>query len=459
MKHRTIALLLAAALGLSLIGGAALAVEDDAASSGSTAAQTDGAPTSGEPDVSPENTEGAEEMESAVYGADAGEVEEEQEEQPPAEEYIPDPVGSISFTNLEHRLRENNLNLLALEESIQAIEAIDYEKMTDDIRKQINQIAQAQWGMITGIPGGIGSIAASSMDAAYDSLRDTFDDLKDGKIQEDNAAVIRQLENAQEQIIMAAESLYVALVDLELNDSALDRQLTALDRTIQEMELRYELGHISSQTLRQTQASRTALVSGQQTLEMNISNYKAQLEMLIGAEQTGNIQLQGLPQVTSQQLEEMDLEADLAAAKEVSYNLFAAQRTLEDAQEDFKDAGKDYNYNEKKYQYVSAQHTWESAQYTYQATLQSFENSFRSLYLQVKDYKQVLDAARTALAVEQDNYSVAQLKHSQGSLSDNGLLEAEDKVKSAQETVEGAEVDLFTAYNNYRWAVDYGILN
>lgn len=458
MKHRTIALLLAAALGLSLIGGAALAVEDDAVSSGSTAAQTDGAPTSGEPDVSPENTEGAEEMESAVYGADAGEVEEEQEEQPPAEEYIPDPVGSISFTNLEHRLRENNLNLLALEESIQAIEAIDYEKMTDDIRKQINQIAQAQWGMI--VTGGtVGSIAASSMDAAYDSLRDTFDDLKDGKIQEDNAAVIRQLENAQEQIIMAAESLYVALVDLELNDSALDRQLTALDHTIQEMELRYELGHISSQTLRQTQASRTALVSGQQTLEMNISNYKAQLEMLIGAEQTGNIQLQGLPQVTSQQLEEMDLEADLAAAKEVSYDLFAAQRTLEDAQEDFKDAGKDYNYNEKKYQYVSAQHTWESAQYTYQATLQSFENSFRSLYLQVKDYKQVLDAARTALAVEQDNYSVAQLKHSQGSLSDNGLLEAEDKVKSAQETVEGAEVDLFTAYNNYRWAVDYGILN
>ena len=459
MKHRTIALLLAAALGLSLIGGAALAVEDDAVSSGSTAAQTDGAPTSGEPDVSPENTEGAEEMESAVYGADAGEAEEEQEEQAPAEEYIPDPVGSISFTNLEHRLRENNLNLLALEESIQSIEAIDYEKMTDDIRKQINQIAQAQWGMITGIPGGIGSIAASSMDAAYDSLRDTFDDLKDGKIQKDNAAVIRQLENAQEQIVMAAESLYVALVDLELNDSALDRQLTALDRTIREMELRYELGHISSQTLRQTQASRTALVSGQQTLEMNISNYKAQLEMLIGAEQTGNIQLQGLPQVTSQQLEEMDLEADLAAAKEVSYDLFAAQRTLEDAQEDFKDAGKDYNYNEKKYQYVSAQHTWESAQYTYQATLQSFENSFRSLYLQVKDYKQVLDAARTALAVEQDNYSVAQLKHSQGSLSDNGLLEAEDKVKSAQETVEGAEVDLFTAYHNYRWAVDYGILN
>ena len=39
----------------------------------------------------------------------------------------------------------------------------------------IHIFAQAQWGMIvTG--GAVGSIAASSMDAAYDSLRDTFDD-------------------------------------------------------------------------------------------------------------------------------------------------------------------------------------------------------------------------------------------------------------------------------------------
>ena len=81
------------------------------------------------------------------------------------------------------------------------------------------------------------------------------------------------------------------------------------------------------------------------------------------------------------------------------------------------------------------------------------------MYLQVKDFKQVLDAAKTALAVEQDNYSVSQLKYEQGNLSLNDLLEAEDKVKEAQETVDGAENDLFSAYHNYRWAVDYGILN
>ena len=85
--------------------------------------------------------------------------------------------------------------------------------------------------------------------------------------------------------------------------------------------------------------------------------------------------------------------------------------------------------------------------------------SFRTLYLQVKDYKQVLDAAKTALAVEKDNYAVSQLKHSQGNLSQNALLDAQDKVTEAQEKVDSAAIDLFTAYHNYRWAVDYGILN
>ena len=61
--------------------------------------------------------------------------------------------------------------------------------------------------------------------------------------------------------------------------------------------------------------------------------------------------------------------------------------------------------------------------------------------------------------MEQDNYAVSQLKYSQGNLSQNSLLEAEDKLKEAQEKVAGAENDLLSAYNTYRWAVDYGIMN
>ena len=166
--------------------------------------------------------------------------------------------------------------------------------------------------------------------------------------------MIRQLENAQDQVAMAGESLYIALTEMELNGQTLSRSITALDRTIKELNLRYDLGQISALTLEQTKAGRTSALSGQETLTMNICTYKTQLEQMIGAELTGKIKLQGLPQVTGQQLSAMDLDKDLAAAKEASYTLFAAQRTLDDARDDFKDTAEDYMYNTGKYQYVTA---------------------------------------------------------------------------------------------------------
>lgn len=453
MKKRILALALAAALTLSLLGATVLAADEELPAPDSASAQA------GETLPDGETTETLEPSDAEKQEPGAGEeTDGTSEPEEPVEEYIPDPAGTVSFTNLERRMREGNLTLLGLEENILTIQSIDYDKMHEDLRKGLNQIANAQWMMITQIPL-MGSMMASSMDAQYDALRDTFEDLKDGKLQEDNDALIWQLQTAQNQVIMAGQSLYIGLKSLELKDQSLDRSLAALDRQIQELELRYQLGHVSSLTLEQVKAGRVSLVSGQQTLDMNADNMMMQLELLIGAEIGGGMKLSALPAVTNAQLEAMNLEEDLAAAKEASYSLYAAKQTLDDAYEQYKDDGGQYANESKRYQYQMAAHTYEAAKYTYNATIQNFELSFRTLYNQVKDNKQVLDAARTSLAVEQDNYSVAQLKYDQGTISKNALLEAEDKVKTAQETVDSAAIDLFSTYNTYRWAVDYGILN
>ena len=461
--RRTIAAILAAALTLTMCGVSAVAAEEadsSAAPDSSVAVQADqsdaSATVGGTPeDSSAADTSAADSSQADASGEDQTAQDADTEEHPEPEIITPDAVGTVSFANVSRRLRENNLSVLSLEENINAIKAIDYDKMTDDIRKSLNGIADAQWFLT--ISGN--SFAAKSMSSSYDSLKDSFDDIRDGKLQEDNEAVIRQLENAQDQVAMAGESLYIALTEMELNGQTLSRSITALDRTIKELNLRYDLGQISALTLEQTKAGRTSALSGQETLTMNIGTYKTQLEQMIGAELTGKIKLQGLPQVTAQQLAAMDLDKDLAAAKEASYTLFAAQRTLDDARDDFKDTTEDYMYNTGKYQYVTAQHQWQAAQYTYNAAVQSFETSFRTLYLQVKDYQQVLQAAKTALATEQDNFAAAQKKHDLGNLSDNALADAKDKVSEAQDKVDGAAIDLFSAYNNYRWAVDHGILN
>lgn len=449
MKRQLTALLMAMLVVLSLLGASVLAADSPNPDAG--AAETE---TKEEPAVQTQQDASAEgEAEEKTDGEDTtGETEEEA-----PEEYVPDPLGYISYENLERRLRENNLTLLALEENIQAIEVIDYDQMYETLRQNLNSIASAQWTMIM---YGMGETPeAKALEQSYDALRETFDAIKEGELQEDNEDALWQLRSAQNQIIMAGESLYVAIMEMEQNASSLDRSLAALDRSLEELELRYELGQISSQTLKQTQASRTSLLSSKQTLDSNIQNYKMQLELMSGGELKGTIELGALPKVTDEQLETMNLEADLAAAKEASYNLYVAKQELDEAQDNARGQADLYGSREERYEVQVANHQWQAAQYNYDATVQNFEISFRTLYLQVKDFKQVLDAAKTALAVEQDNYAVAQLKYEQGNLSKNDLLEAEDKVKEAQETVDGAENDLFSAYHTYRWAADYGILN
>ena len=383
--------------------------------------------------------------------------------------YAADPEGTVSFANLEARVRENNLTIRMLEESIASIEVVDYEKMYDELKDGLNEIAKIQRTMLqlgqldsamgnTSLSGSFSSeYIFSSLDASYDSLRETFDDLKDGKIQDDYAAAKRQLENAENQVVMGAETLYMAILEMQNTRSSLQRQLDALDRTVEEMELRYKLGQISALTLQQVKNGRTQLASGIATLDMNIRNYTRQLEVMLGLEQTGSLTLTEPPQVSDKQVAEMDYDTVLASAKEKSYDLFAAQKTLDDAEETYKDSIKGYGQN--NYHYKSAVHTYEAAKYTYQSTVQSFEMNFRTMYDAVADYQQVLKASQSALDYQKNACAASQLKYQQGTISKNSLLEAQDSLASAEADVATAKHNLFSAYHTYLWAVEYGILN
>ena len=420
MKHRTLALLLAVALTLCLPCTTALAAEEPPL-----------------PDSSSEQTGDG----------------------PAPEAYIPDPEGTVTFHNLDRRMREGNLQVLSLQESVDILEEIDYDKLKEDLRLQLNQMAQAQWMMVQF--GQSGTLAYERMDQAYGAVREQFDAIKDGDMQEDNADTVRQLQNLQNQIVMAGEATYIALAAMENQEQGLERQLTAMDRKLEELQLRHELGQISALNLKEAQAGRVSLNSGLTTLRMNLDTYKGQLELLIGAEITGGISLGALPSVSPEELEAMDLEQDLERAKEASWDLYEATETMKEERKKYNNMGGDaaMEYRMKEESFKRARHSWLSAKYTYENTMQNFELGLRNLYLKVQDYQQVLAASRTSLEVEQDRCAAARLKHQQGSISANALLEAEEDLIAAQETVTGAENDLFSAYNTYRWAVDHGILN
>ncbi|MCI8810785.1 MAG: TolC family protein [Oscillibacter sp.] len=365
-------------------------------------------------------------------------------------DYTPDPVGQASFSAVEQRIRRNNLQALALDMQIAALESIDYEDYLEDLRRGLNQLAGVQWMMLDMGQGS--SYSYAQLDQSYTALRAQFDAIRDGDLQKDNAGVIRQLENVKDQLVMGGETMYLAILSMESQEDSLERQLTALDRTLKELRLRHELGHISTLQLKEAEAGRSALVSGLETLRMNLRVYKTQLEVLMGAEQTGSIRLGGVPQVTQAQLSAMDLEKDLASAKEASYELFDAHKTYKDTQDAYHGLG-------AQTPMLDAEYGWPAAQYTYNNAVQNYELKFRTLYAQVKDYKQVLEAAKVTLSSKEDAYAAADLKYQQGNLSKNAFLSAAEEVVAAEEAVRSAENDLFTAYNSYCWAAESGILN
>ena len=441
MRKRILAFVLAAALIGSLLVTAAVAEEDGAPAE--TAQSGESAPTENESGETAAVTDGE---------STAGETQEPQQDAQ-TEIPAPDPVGQLSFANLENRMRENNLTILMLEESIASIDAIDFDKQIDDLRDMLNEISAG----ITAMRLANNSQAADALQADYDSMKAQFDQLYEGDVQDDYDAAVRQLRNTEDQMIKTAETIYINILELQNTDAQLQRSLAAMNRTVQEMELRYDLGQISALQLQQTESGRTQLKSSLETVEMNLDNLIVQMEVMIGAEQTGALKLGEIPDVTDEQIAAMDLEKDLAAAKEVSYALFDAQKTLNDAKETYEGAidGKGIN----SYQRKSAEHTWKAAQYTYEAAVQSFELSFRTAFNAVADQQQILKASQTALALQQDTYASMELKYQQGSISKNALQDAKDDLDDAQTAVDTARHNLFTAYRTYRWAVDKGLLN
>ena len=410
-----------------------------------------------------------------------GALADEQKKEESAAETVqttPDAAGTLSFENLGARMKEKSYALLALEESIALVESTDYEKVEQELRDGLNEIADAQWKMtalgsagamaydatlatqaaIGAVGAAVGSLANQSLQTQYDALREQFDAVRDGELQKDNAGVVHQLKNMEDSTIQMAQSAYITLLGLEEQSAALARQDAALDRTLAELELRYQLGQISAMALAQAKAGKIQLESGKATLDMNITALRRQLNAMVGEELTAPLALGALPAVTAEQLSAMDVEKDLEKAKAASYDLYAAKKTLDDADEEYDDSGAKSYYNERDYKKVQARHKWQSAQYTYNATVQKYELTFRSLCDKVKDCAQILSAAKVSLECERSDLAAAQLKYEQGTISENALHTAEDELYTAQDTVSGAERDLFTAYNNYRWAVDCGLL-
>lgn len=406
--------------------------------------------------------------------------------------------GNLSFDQIGGKVRANNLTVQSLEETIQSMEAMNWDKVIDEMEDAIDDLedqidimnsavsnigsvktglaaaleslkaAEDVTGIGMGITDGIEKLiqlsymdfSLKSMESTLESLEDQLDDLKKQKNDYINKTLPdtkRQVESSVNQIIIGAESLYMTILSTELQKESLGDTAAALDRTVAEMELRYERGQISQMTLTQVKNGVGTLKANASSLDVALTSLYSSLQSLLGETITGTMTLSALPTVTAAEITAVSYTKDLEKAKEASYDLYAAARTVEDAKDDMEDARKEEGKN--SYQYKMAQHTYEAALLTEKSAIQNFELSFQRLYSQLSPALALCTTAENDLAYEEQVYQVAQLKHQQGNLSANALADAKDTWETAKRDYASAQMDLFTAWNNYQNAVQHGIVS
>lgn len=411
--------------------------------------------------------------------------------------------GTLAFSQIGERVKANNLTLKAAQESLKQAQAMDWNDAIDEMEDAIdnldiqisqlltgsssqlaeaNKALQASLASVSVSKEGFvdlgdvikntiavstlttlseyGKIQVESLKSTKESLEDQLDDLKEQKedYQKTLADTERQIDYAADQTISGAESLYLTILSTQLQlDGLKNNTLTSTQRSLKEIELRYQLGQVSKLTLTQVQNGYESLASSITSLENTVSTLYSSLQSLMGDVPTGKLRLLDTPSVTANELSYLNYASDLSKAKENSYTLYTADRAVEDAEDAMNDARRDEGKN--SYQYKMAEYAYQSSIYKKDAAVASFEASFLNLYKAIAPAQTALAAKQSALAYEQQMYAVAEKKYQLGNLSANALQDAKDTLDSAQRDVEAAQLDLFTAYHSYDQAVKLGLIS
>lgn len=411
--------------------------------------------------------------------------------------------GTLSFSQIGERVKANNLTLKAAQESLKQAQAMDWNDAIDEMEDAIdnldiqisqlltgsssqlaeaNKALQASLASVSVSKEGFvdlgdvikntiavstlttlseyGKIQVESLKSTKESLEDQLDDLKEQKedYQKTLADTERQIDYAADQTISGAESLYLTILSTQLQlDGLKNNTLASTQRSLKEIELRYQLGQVSKLTLTQVQNGYESLESSITSLENTVSTLYSSLQSLMGDVPTGKLRLLDTPSVTANELSYLNYAPDLSKAKENSYTLYTADRAVEDAEDAMNDARRDEGKN--SYQYKMAEYAYQSSLYKKDAAVASFEASFLNLYKAIAPAQSALAAKQSALAYEQQMYAVAEKKYQLGNLSANALQDAKDTLDSAQRDVEAAQLDLFTAYHSYDQAVKLGLVS
>ena len=346
----------------------------------------------------------------------------------------------LPFGTLRERLEKNNSNVKALQAQIADLSDIDSNSLTGAVI-ELRKLDSALNGALYGIqdpsavdPGVYAALAmllqvnSANIRSQISTLDGQIDSLKISKRTGENS-----LKNGIDQIVKGTETLYIAIATMEANLGSIERGLQTLDRAIAIYEKQYELGMASLYDLESMRHQRDSAVSSLRGLLFQIKSSKITLEGMCGLPLTGTTRLEHLVIPGEEAVNGVDFDGELRRA--IGKNVDVMNARVQE----------DYDHSDAN-------------EYAVKAAEDSFTYNFKVICLTVGEKWRLTEAAQETLTFQRRTFEITAKKYDLGMVSEEEYLAGKNDVLQAESDLYNTQIELFSAYNNYTWARDYGIV-
>lgn len=226
--------------------------------------------------------------------------------------------------------------------------------------------------------------------------------------------------------VIAARTLFISFNSLRDQLNEMIRKQTVYNANLSNVQQLHDGGYVSDLQLEQTKAQGDSLQASIQTMQSQLEALKRSFNTMLGRNYNHSLDIHSLPFARLSDVSKIKFKDDLADALVIYPGDTSGS------------AYKNPDYDEEK---------------------GSFAASFRKLYDAVNDKNNLLAVEQKALAVEQKNFDASKKLYDAGLLSQLSLINAQGQLDTQYAKVKAAQTALFSAYEKYQWAVQYGIIS
>lgn len=311
-------------------------------------------------------------------------------------------------------------------------ECVDFGEVDQQLNQSVSQLKQTS-GTLSSYAAGLKTQldGMSPSDPAYQSVKDQYDQATIS-ILELNVLIstleqsVQEVNTASEQTEIAAKTLFITYNSLRDQTNEMYREQTVFNTNLTSLEQQHSAGFVSDLQLEKTKAQSGSVQTGLEAMQSQLTALKRSFNTLLGRDYNQTLSFHALPFERLNDIGDIKFSSD-----------------LDEALSNYSGDVSGVSFNNPDYD----------------ETKGSFAASFRKLYDAMNDKNSQLTTEQATLTVEQKSYDASKKQYDAGLISQLAMTSAQDSLDTETAKVKAAKTALFTAYEQYQWAIEYGIIS